>query len=263
MKKKSKMKPGFTLLETIISMAITIILLVGVHGAYMLLIRNTKDGEVKQEAAIIGKKVIEEIKSGQRMPENRVIGFDKSGNETNDNPVYRVNLEMDNQNISINDGSRNRRFFVGNNIISDLESDVKNENLIKTENTIVIDVNTQGNGIIKFSDGTNEKDIESIDNINLDFKYLTQDSNMCVKINSEYKNELNLCILNSKCDEEGNSNVKIKVIQGNVKKSYRYENADISKSGVLYKISLSVDGRNSKGVFENNIFSTEIFKNMD
>ena len=43
MKKKSTKKSGFTLLETIISMTVTMILLVGVFSGYMMIIRSTKD----------------------------------------------------------------------------------------------------------------------------------------------------------------------------------------------------------------------------
>lgn len=62
MKSNPKKREGFTLIEVIISMAIIAIISVGVYNAYLLLIRQTKDGEVKQTAALEGKEVIEEIK---------------------------------------------------------------------------------------------------------------------------------------------------------------------------------------------------------
>ena len=66
MRKISQKHKGFTLLEVIISMALIGILSIGVYNAYLMLIRHTKDGEIKQETALIGKKIVEEVKSGQR-----------------------------------------------------------------------------------------------------------------------------------------------------------------------------------------------------
>lgn len=51
------------MLEVIISMAIIAIISIGVYNTYLLLIRQTKDGQVKQMAAVTGKRIIEEIKS--------------------------------------------------------------------------------------------------------------------------------------------------------------------------------------------------------
>lgn len=62
MKSNPKRHGGFTLIEVIISMAIIVIISVGVYNAYLLLIRQTKDGQVKQTAALEGKQVIEIIK---------------------------------------------------------------------------------------------------------------------------------------------------------------------------------------------------------
>lgn len=42
-------------------MAIIAIISIGVYNAYLLIIRQTKDGEVRQTAALEGKKIIEEI----------------------------------------------------------------------------------------------------------------------------------------------------------------------------------------------------------
>lgn len=63
MKNNSRKRGGFTFLEVIISLAIIGIISVGVYNCYLLLIRQTKDGEVKQTAALEGKQVLEEIKA--------------------------------------------------------------------------------------------------------------------------------------------------------------------------------------------------------
>ena len=56
-------KRGFTLLEVIISMTIISIVSVGIYTGYMIMIRETKDGQVKQAAALEGKKVAEVLES--------------------------------------------------------------------------------------------------------------------------------------------------------------------------------------------------------
>lgn len=62
MKKNSRKKKGFTLIEIIISICIIAIISIGVYGAYMLIIHTIKKGEEKQTAALIGKQTIESIK---------------------------------------------------------------------------------------------------------------------------------------------------------------------------------------------------------
>jgi len=61
MKKKYMKKNGFTLLEVIISISIIGIMSVGIYSGYMIMIRQTKDGQVKQEMALEGKKIVEAL----------------------------------------------------------------------------------------------------------------------------------------------------------------------------------------------------------
>lgn len=62
--KNNKIKEeGFTLLEVIISIALISILSVGIYSGYMIIIKHTKAGQVKQETALEGKKIIEEMQS--------------------------------------------------------------------------------------------------------------------------------------------------------------------------------------------------------
>lgn len=63
MKDNKRKKEGFTLLEVVISMAIITILSVGIYNGYMIIIKQTKAGEVKQSAALEGKKIVEEIQA--------------------------------------------------------------------------------------------------------------------------------------------------------------------------------------------------------
>lgn len=69
MNKNSNGKNGFTLIETIISICVIGIISVGLYGAYLLLIKNTKLAEEKQSVALVGKRTIENI--------NNAIGNDK------------------------------------------------------------------------------------------------------------------------------------------------------------------------------------------
>jgi len=63
MKSNSKKCRGFGLIEVVISMAILAIISVAVYDGYIIIIRQTKAGQVKQTAALEGKKIIEEMKS--------------------------------------------------------------------------------------------------------------------------------------------------------------------------------------------------------
>lgn len=63
MGKKCMKKKGFTLLEVIISMVIIAIVSVGIYTGYIIMIRQTKDGQVKQATALEGKKVAEVLQS--------------------------------------------------------------------------------------------------------------------------------------------------------------------------------------------------------
>lgn len=63
MKKHIKKKAGFTLIEVVISITIIAILSVGVYDAYLVLIRQTRAGEVRQNISLEGKRISEEIKS--------------------------------------------------------------------------------------------------------------------------------------------------------------------------------------------------------
>lgn len=70
MKHKSKKQDGFTLIELIISMAVVTILLASVYNGYRLMIKGTKDGQVKQTSTLIGNRVSEQIKA---VAENKIF----------------------------------------------------------------------------------------------------------------------------------------------------------------------------------------------
>lgn len=62
MKNNIMKKNGFTLLEVVISIMIISIISVGIYTGYMFMIRQVKAGQVKQEAALEGKKIIEGLR---------------------------------------------------------------------------------------------------------------------------------------------------------------------------------------------------------
>lgn len=77
MKRSNKRKYGFTLLELIISMAIISIISASVYTGYIIMVKQTKSGQVKQEAALEGKKVIEALQgSNFRVPTSATLTID-------------------------------------------------------------------------------------------------------------------------------------------------------------------------------------------
>lgn len=70
MKKNLKKVHGFTLIEVVISIAVISIISAAIYNGYILIIRQTEAGKVKQTAALIGRQISEEIKSTS---ENGVI----------------------------------------------------------------------------------------------------------------------------------------------------------------------------------------------
>jgi prepilin-type N-terminal cleavage/methylation domain-containing protein len=62
-KSNSTKRKGFGLLEIVISMMILSIISVSVYSGFIMIIKQTKAGQVKQQAALEGKKVIEEIQA--------------------------------------------------------------------------------------------------------------------------------------------------------------------------------------------------------
>lgn len=59
----SKKHGGFGLIEIIISMAVISIISVGVYNAYKILIKQTKQGQVKQTSTLLGNEISEQIKA--------------------------------------------------------------------------------------------------------------------------------------------------------------------------------------------------------
>lgn len=97
-------KEGFTLIEIVISMAIIIIISFAVYNSYLLLIKQTKDGEVKQTSTLIGKQIIEAIKS--------ISGNDYNINTQNGQVNKEIQLTNNLKlNVGDNVGSENQKVY--------------------------------------------------------------------------------------------------------------------------------------------------------
>jgi prepilin-type N-terminal cleavage/methylation domain-containing protein len=79
MNSNSKKSAGFGLIEVIISMAIFGVISIGVYNGYRIMIKQTKDGQVKQTSTLIGKEIVEGIKSvaGDNFKINNIEGKEK------------------------------------------------------------------------------------------------------------------------------------------------------------------------------------------
>lgn len=282
MKKRSSKKDGFTLLEVVISMMLITILSVGVYNAYIMIIRNTKDGEVKQEAALVGKRIVEEIKAEtgnikknedanlELTINNRTIILDKNEEKYStliDLDGYECEIRLDPKKT---EGSNSTEIFindkdytgdvltVGENSVSDssnIDSEITGYKavllIIKNENRAKI---TVGNG--------SEEGINVVDNkIILDFKNYKETANVTLEVTNETTKPLNLYILNSKSGSSENRNIKVKNNKGSLNEYYRYDNN--GKSGFLYNINVTVSGKDSRGQKVDNLFQSSFVQNID
>jgi len=63
MKHNPRKSEGIALIEIIISMAVMGVLLIGAHSMMTISMRNNKDGEIEQRAAMYGQQIFEDFKS--------------------------------------------------------------------------------------------------------------------------------------------------------------------------------------------------------
>lgn len=76
MKSNSKKRRGFTIVEVIISMAVIAIISVGVYNGFNIMIKGTKQGQVRQTSALIGNDISEQIKA---VSENKTFNTNADG----------------------------------------------------------------------------------------------------------------------------------------------------------------------------------------
>lgn len=288
MENKSQAKSGFTLLETIISMTIIMILLAGVFNAYIILIKNVKSGEVKQQATLVGKEFVEKIKASSNditvengkiclgddvlideESKQGIMKISENGNVA-DGEDYKyeavVNLSKkttennagydtdDFINISSYEDSEENSFVVGDNTIYfKNECPLKKKEYFNITNSLKINIDKDGNGTIGF-DGKETKNISST-SIVLDMKYCS--SKVDIEVMNNCNNTLKLCILNSTYLSSGERNVDIDNKRGSVNEYYRSDLRD--KSGTLYNINIDIY---KKGNRKKSLFQSTFVKNM-
>lgn len=280
MKMKSKRKSGFTLLETVLTMMIIAILSVAVYNGFMLLVRNTKDGEVKQNAALIGKQVIEQIRSGDIEPDSGDIYYDKDGKEVADemDSYYTAAIEKSEakakvgtkeNNISISNGNNQNVYYVSDDAIIKGDNDTSKRSESEIEKTISIICgegsyrNKKIQGIIKFDGESKEEDIDDAANIALNFKYIADGSKITVKVDNKSGKEINLVIINNMSDRDDSApKVEIENVNGSLKKAYRADDYNTGRDGMLYKITVKVSGKDSRGIYQDKLFEGDMFKNI-
>lgn len=118
MKSNSNKRVGFALIEVVISIAILSILSICVYNGFMIIIKQTKEGQVKQTAALEGKRVIEKMKSTSFQVPSTTSGAALS--------IGDISL-----NEEAKDGSVFYRRYLGENYNNLNENDSSNEKLRK------------------------------------------------------------------------------------------------------------------------------------
>lgn len=286
MKKRSSKKDGFTLLEVVISMMLITILSVGVYNAYIMIIRNTKDGEVKQEAALVGKRIVEEIKAQDgnistdkdNMTLN-IAGQNISLVKNGEDYQMRSDITIDRYDYAINiqpkktektEGSNSTEIFINDkdytgDVLTVGENSVGGSSNIDSEITedkaVLLTIENENSAKITVGDGS-EEEITIIDNkIVLDFKNYKETAKVNLRVTNKTTKLLNLYILNSKYNTCNKRNVTVENIQGSLNEYYRtdYE----GKSGILYNITVTVSGKDSRGQKVYNLFQSSFVQNID
>ncbi len=283
MKKRSSKKDGFTLLEVVISMMLITILSVGVYNAYIMIIRNTKDGEVKQEAALVGKRIVEEIKAQDRniSADKDKIMLNIAGENINlvkNGEDYQTpsDITIDGYHYAINiqpkktEGSNSTEIFINDkdytgDVLTVGKKSVGGSSNIDSEITgdkaVLLTIENENSAKITVGDGS-EEESNIIDNkIALDFKNYKETANVTLEVTNETTKPLNLYILNSKYNISNERNVTVENKKGSLNEYYRYDNE--GKSGTLYNITITISGKDSRGQEKDNLFQSSFVQNID
>ncbi len=288
----SRSREGTTLIEIVISMALLAIILISVYGAYMLLIRQTKGGQVKQTSTLIGKQISEEIKSTL---ENKEIGNKSSSFELNNiNFVKDGNSYKGTQyfNEKGNLGSEKDRYKAlvvlepkttenGTSVVIDEASNVENSNIdiydiyivgdggrvkavderhakysyTEDDKTVKIEVSEQ-NGLIVSKITTESNELNYIfhkKKIQININLKCCNGFTTIEVDNKTELPLNLCVLNNK-------NVKVENKKGILNEYYRDDVG--SKTGALYNVNVNVTDQKSDNP-DKSIFETDFVQNIN
>jgi|GEM_PF-2924139 hypothetical protein len=295
MESNSRSREGTTLIEIVISMALLAIISISVYGAYMLLIKQTKGGQVKQTSTLIGKQISEEIKSAL---DNKDIGKGTSSFELSNNidfvrdgDSYKSTQYFTEKGNLGSEKDRYKALVViepkttenGSDVVIDKSSNVENSNIdiydlyivgeggrakvvdkrpakyfyIEDDKTIKIEVSEQ-NGLTVSKVATESNYLKyTLHKKNLQ---INMDLKSCtgfttIEVDNETELPLNLCVLN-------NNNVKVENKKGILNEYYRSEVG--SKTGTLYSVNVNITDQRSdnpdKSIFETNFVQNINFK---
>lgn len=151
MKSNSTKCEGFGLLEVVISMMILSIISVSVYSGFIMIIKQTKAGQVKQTAALEGKKRIEEIQATN-------FEIPSSDSSTGNNTIDIGDITLTKKLLTSSDFSTERylgeQYETGSNITSDnatykeeitVTPTKANNTTDNTEETLGLNTNYQSN----------------------------------------------------------------------------------------------------------------------
>ncbi|NFH68164.1 prepilin-type N-terminal cleavage/methylation domain-containing protein [Clostridium botulinum] len=259
---------GFTLIELIIAFVIFAIIAEGIHGSIMLIIKNNKSGEIKQQAALYGQQIFENIKSGPIKEGDRIynIGDIKLIDSDGEKLTFKGNKEFNNGYKAEVNIQRNTDITLDKEWNSD-----GNDNSFNGENSEGVNSDKQNNDLNK---GQKEDNIGSIEDedkkyevCNFKFNIRSESSNVIIKdkneenevtINTIGKNEVKFGIESSK---EGNKKIiKIngenksltskKNNDGIIKLTLNFSGYDLFKSDGKYKdVEIEVFNKNEDKLY--------------
>lgn len=235
MKNNSKKKSGFTLLEIIISMMIIGILSISTYNGYLFLIRNTKEGEIKQSLTLYGKDSLEKIISSIE----------------NDEIKYNEGKLKFTENIILDEIVNNKEEFVGTVYLDekyqlcDIDS-AKYKEIITLSKVKLKKDNSQlvGEEIELNTDSTNFEECYKIDMASI---FDTLNNNTILNIYIENNNEI--ILKNVEKDEE----VSVNISNNNMLLDFsKYEKDEIDR-----KININIYNRDDEYIPEIYINNSE------
>jgi prepilin-type N-terminal cleavage/methylation domain-containing protein len=254
MKNKSRKYEGFTLVEVVISMAIIAILSIAVYNGYLIIIKHTKSGQVKQMAALEGKKIIEQLQGS-----NFSIPNEDEPLKINDD----IELKKDQ-----NSTYRYERYLDGNYNSKDSDGKDIGEGARKYTELVTISPTTAGTDGDKVTFNDDGKDDNGADKCtvyigkNSSGEYITDNpNNESTKLTSQNEGNLNKTIISLYIDKKASENEETIAI-----KDYKGENLlsmtkEVSNS-TLY-INLGGYGEADNDVIQINIYNkTTLAQNM-
>ena len=268
MNNTSRRKKGITLIEAIISVALLSILIVPISGLVINSVKTNNNAQIKQNAAYIGQKALEELKvydkiklkdfsgnKGFKMLDGQVIYRQADGSFigqfTNDELGKDFNVE-----VKI---TKNSDFTYQDVTAMDLAIDLTNNNL----GNIVLGTGKK----IKLVIGL-DKHIGIYEDNLLRFEKEMENRNILINITSgfnvnnfsidvENKDDKSLYIYKNKA--EGANDITINTIAGKVIEKV-YNPTDTSAIGDLYEIDIEVK-KSGKVLFQGSTSSNIVFSN--